>query len=52
MTRVAIPAGNVTLDGVLEVPAGARGAVAFSHGSGSGRHSPRNRYLAGELLRI
>ncbi|MDW8468587.1 MAG: dienelactone hydrolase family protein [Burkholderiales bacterium] len=49
MTRVAIPAGTVALEGVLEVPAGARGAVAFSHGSGSGRHSPRNRYVAAEL---
>lgn len=51
MTRVAIPAGGVALEGILEVPAGARGAVAFSHGSGSGRHSPRNRRVAAELRR-
>ena len=30
----------------LEVPANARGAVLFAHGSGSSRHSPRNRYVA------
>lgn len=37
------------LEGSLELPAAARGVVAFAHGSGSGRHSPRNRYVAGEL---
>lgn len=31
------------------VPAPALGAVLFAHGSGSGRHSPRNRYVAEEL---
>ena len=30
----------------LEVPANARGAVLFAHGSGSSRHSPRNRHVA------
>jgi pimeloyl-ACP methyl ester carboxylesterase len=30
----------------LEVPAHARGAVLFAHGSGSSRHSPRNRHVA------
>jgi putative phosphoribosyl transferase len=48
---VRIPAGGPELEGVLEVPQAARGVVAFSHGSGSGRHSPRNRYVAGELRR-
>ena len=37
------------LDGDLIVPDGARGLVLFAHGSGSSRHSPRNRYVAGEL---
>lgn len=37
------------LEGSLELPAAARGVVAFAHGSGSGRYSPRNRYVAGEL---
>jgi putative phosphoribosyl transferase len=46
---VSIPAGGVELPGALELPLQARGVVAFSHGSGSGRHSPRNRFVAGEL---
>ena len=37
------------LEGSLELPAAPRGVVAFAHGSGSGRRSPRNRYVAGEL---
>jgi dienelactone hydrolase len=40
----------VRLDGSLAVPAHARGIVLFAHGSGSSRHSPRNRYVA-EMLR-
>jgi dienelactone hydrolase len=43
---VSVPAGGVVLEGELVIPAGARGIVAFAHGSGSGRHSPRNRYVA------
>lgn len=38
------------LEGTLGLPAGARGLVAFAHGSGSSRHSPRNRYVA-QVLR-
>jgi putative phosphoribosyl transferase len=37
---------QVTLDADLVLPAAARGVVAFAHGSGSSRHSPRNRYVA------
>ena len=37
------------LGGVLHVPTGAVAVVAFAHGSGSSRHSPRNQYVAGEL---
>jgi putative phosphoribosyl transferase len=48
---VRIPSGAVLLDGDLAVPEGARGLVLFAHGSGSGRHSSRNRYVAGELRR-
>jgi putative phosphoribosyl transferase len=48
-TTVAVRAGGVTLDGSLEVPARAAGVVLFAHGSGSGRHSPRNRFVAGKL---
>ena len=40
---------SVQLDGQLEVPAGAHGLVVFVHGSGSSRHSPRNRFVASAL---
>ncbi|HEU4620479.1 MAG TPA: dienelactone hydrolase family protein [Gammaproteobacteria bacterium] len=43
---VRLPAGPVTLEGDLVLPEGARGIVLFAHGSGSGRHSPRNRHVA------
>ena len=43
---VRVPAGPVTLDGDLTVPDGAQGQVLFAHGSGSSRHSPRNRRVA------
>ncbi|MEV1240958.1 dienelactone hydrolase family protein [Nonomuraea sp. NPDC050022] len=46
---VRIPIGDVALDADVAVPAEPRGAVLFAHGSGSGRHSPRNRYVAGQL---
>ncbi|MGP4002427.1 dienelactone hydrolase family protein [Streptomyces sp. 8N706] len=46
---VRIPAAGVVLDADLAVPQTVRGAVLFAHGSGSSRHSPRNRYVAGEL---
>jgi putative phosphoribosyl transferase len=49
MASVSIPAGTVSLEGVLELPAKPRGVIVFSHGSGSGRHSPRNRFVAQEL---
>ncbi|KYF80024.1 phosphoribosyl transferase [Sorangium cellulosum] len=34
------------LQGSLTIPAGATGLVLFAHGSGSSRHSPRNRFVA------
>lgn len=43
---VQIPTKQVTLNGNLNVPDHARGIVLFAHGSGSSRHSPRNRYVA------
>lgn len=49
MTHVR--SGNVDLIGELTVPANARGAVLFAHGSGSSRTSPRNRFVARELNR-
>lgn len=44
-----IPVGDVALDADVVAPASARGAVVFAHGSGSGRFSPRNRFVAAEL---
>ena len=44
-----IPAAGVTLSADVDVPDAAAGLVLFAHGSGSGRHSPRNRYVAHEL---
>ncbi|MGV9358390.1 phosphoribosyltransferase family protein [Streptomyces misionensis] len=49
--EVTVPAGAVRLAGRLTVPDGATGVVAFAHGSGSSRHSPRNRYVAEGLHR-
>src|SRR2546421_3265979 len=43
---IQIPWQDVWLDGDLTVPPNAQGIVLFAHGSGSGRHSPRNRYVA------
>src|SRR4030042_6426121 len=47
---VQILIGEVTLHGNLLIPEKAAGLVAFAHGSGSRRHSPRNQYVA-ETLR-
>jgi putative phosphoribosyl transferase len=44
--EVEAAAGEVRLAGYLAVPADAAGIVVFAHGSGSSRHSPRNRYVA------
>ena len=49
--EVRLEAGQVELDGDLVVPAGAAGVVLFAHGSGSSRHSPRNRWVAAALRR-
>ncbi|RFU20414.1 dienelactone hydrolase family protein [Geodermatophilus marinus] len=46
---VAVPAAGAVLAGDLALPAGARGVVLFAHGSGSSRHSPRNRQVAAAL---
>jgi dienelactone hydrolase len=43
---VQISAGQATLEGNLIIPKSSRGIVLFAHGSGSGRHSPRNKYVA------
>jgi len=46
-----IPATGVLLEADIVVPEAAPGLVLFAHGSGSSRHSPRNRYVARELQR-
>lgn len=46
---VRFPAGGVVLEGNLTVADGASGIVVFAHGSGSSRHSPRNRAVAAAL---
>jgi putative phosphoribosyl transferase len=46
---VTIAAGDVELPGTLVLPREARGVVLFAHGSGSSRHSPRNRQVAAGL---
>ncbi len=43
---VVVTTDSVRLEGNLLVPPTAQGIVLFAHGSGSSRHSPRNRYVA------
>jgi putative phosphoribosyl transferase len=47
--HVEIPCGPRRLSGILRVPPDAVGVVAFAHGSGSGRFSPRNQFVAHAL---
>jgi pimeloyl-ACP methyl ester carboxylesterase len=47
--RLSVDSG--TIDGDLVVPDGARGVVCFAHGSGSSRHSSRNKRVAEALQR-
>jgi len=48
---VRVASGSVSLEGNLVVPDAAVGLVLFAHGSGSSRHSSRNRFVAQELNR-
>ena len=48
-TEMKIPVGNVVVEGTLTLIPGAKGVVLFAHGSGSGRFSPRNQYVAKEF---
>src|SRR5690606_21364983 len=47
--EIAVSQGNVVLAGDLAIPKAARGLVIFAHGSGSSRHSSRNRFVAKTL---
>jgi putative phosphoribosyl transferase len=49
--EVEVDAGIVRVGGHLTVPDGAGAIVVFAHGSGSSRHSPRNRFVASVLNR-
>lgn len=49
MRHSAVTIGPHALPGDLQLVPGARGLVLFAHGSGSSRHSPRNRLVAGAL---
>jgi putative phosphoribosyl transferase len=48
-TAVTVSAGDALLEGDLVVPEEATGIVLFAHGSGSSRHSPRNRLVSATL---
>ena len=50
-SAVAIPIEGAELEATLAVPERANGVIVFAHGSGSGRHSPRNRYVADQLVK-
>jgi putative phosphoribosyl transferase len=43
---VRIPSGQIGMEGMLDLPPNPTGIVLFAHGSGSGRKSPRNNYVA------
>jgi pimeloyl-ACP methyl ester carboxylesterase len=47
--EVIIPIESLQLNGALIIPDSATGLVVFSHGSGSSRHSPRNKFVARKL---
>src|SRR5437773_9033704 len=47
--EVDVPCGRGELRGTLHVPPHTEGVVVFAHGSGSGRFSPRNQYVADVL---
>jgi len=51
MSELVLDTGSARLDADVVVPDGAVGVVLFAHGSGSSRHSPRNRAVAEELNR-
>src|SRR5918994_4207285 len=47
--RIDLQLDDATLEGHLAIPKNPRGLVIFAHGSGSSRHSPRNRSVAKHL---
>lgn len=49
--EISIELENVSLQGLLSIPKNATGIVVFAHGSGSGRFSPRNQFVAEQLTK-
>lgn len=49
--KVEIPAGRNTIQGDFQIPARPKGLILISHGTGSGRHSPRNKFVA-KMMRM
>ncbi len=50
--EVEVVIGATRLGGRLSVPVGSSGTVVFAHGSGSSRHSPRNRFVADQINNV
>jgi putative phosphoribosyl transferase len=50
--EVSVPSGPDKLVGELAIPQGSDGLIVFAHGSGSGRHSPRNQFVSEALIRV
>src|SRR5262245_24025570 len=46
MKPIKIPVNGKTIEGDLSIQEGSPAIVIFAHGSGSSRHSPRNKYVA------
>src|SRR5206468_4872788 len=46
---IYIPVGHDEIEGDLHIPESSTAIVVFAHGSGSSRHSPRNKFVAGVL---
>ena len=46
---ITVKRGGLALDGLLGIPSTTAGVVVFAHGSGSGRFSPRNNFVARHL---
>jgi putative phosphoribosyl transferase len=49
INQIQIPVNEIFLTGDLAIPAKPKGMIIFSHGSGSNRMSPRNRFVAGVM---
>lgn len=50
--NITITKAKLTLEGILGLPTASRGVILFAHGSGSGRFSPRNNFVARHLQQV